>query len=193
MLILWARIGVEPRGCFRHTQVTADTGRAASTTMDQTGGVRGGGAGTNGSVGARVTLRDLAHVMSEDIRVELLLSVFRRCACLSDLAQRHALDTSMVCKQLRWLVRAGLVLREPQGHHVVYRPGPAASVARSAHGATITMYASDGSSVLWLVARSQLNVYLREDASAPSGGSPFVDPETAYDPFPTTRSSPSGG
>jgi predicted transcriptional regulator len=123
---------------------------------------------THGHFVRPVLVRDLADTLCEDVRIELLLSIYRRRGSLGELAARHALEISVVCKHLRKMLRIGLVCSVSRGRERVYGPGPSAAVVRSKHCTTVVLLASDGSTVTLSLTASQLSNYTRYSVSRPT-------------------------
>lgn len=83
---------------------------------------------------------DLPGAVRSWSRVEILLSIAQRPSSVSNLAARHELDDSIVCKLLGEFSRLGLVAYVQNKHHRVYSLCESARVHWSEHEVEIALW-----------------------------------------------------
>lgn len=112
---------------------------------------------------------ELPTVLRPWTRFELLVAVAQQPACTSELAIRHGLDDSVVCKHLKYLERAGLLEQKAEGRRRVYRRSPRAGVQWLDDDVVVTLRSRDRAMLVYqlpeeVVARLQ-SVLVRPSAN----------------------------
>lgn len=86
---------------------------------------------------------DLLDAVRPALRLEILLGIGRRPSCVSDLAKRHELDRTVVCKHLCVLRRLELVRFSQKAHNRVYSLGERVHVRWAESEVDLVLYATD--------------------------------------------------
>lgn len=99
---------------------------------------------------------DLAIAVRKGVRLELLLGIAWRPACVAELAKRHELDNTVVCKHLRVLRKLGLLKYTQALHRRIYSLSDGAQVHWAEHEVQISLWSDDAGNLAARVPLSTL-------------------------------------